>query len=109
MPSLQALAYSPGRFRSRRSATNRDGPPAYLFENWKRALAPFWPYFLRSLVLGSRVSRPSFLSLTFASVSTARSALEIPCRTAPACPEEPPPTTDTSTSYLSTAPVTSKG
>src|ERR1700730_4231465 len=35
----------------------------YLFENWKRFLAPFWPYFLRSLPRESRVTRPSAFSL----------------------------------------------
>src|SRR6266849_5926783 len=31
----------------------------YRFENWNRLRAPFWPYFLRSLIRGSRVTRPA--------------------------------------------------
>jgi hypothetical protein len=29
---------------------------SYRFENWKRARAPRWPYFLRSFLRGSRVT-----------------------------------------------------
>ena len=32
------------------------------FENWKRLRAPGWPYFLRSFMRESRVSRPSAFS-----------------------------------------------
>src|SRR5207248_3345216 len=31
----------------------------YRFENWNRLRAPFCPYFLRSLIRGSRVTRPA--------------------------------------------------
>ena len=36
------------------------GSDAYRFEYWNRFLAPFCPYFLRSLTRESRVSKPSF-------------------------------------------------
>ena len=34
---------------------------SYLFENWKLALAAFFPYFFLSFTLGSLVMRPCFL------------------------------------------------
>lgn len=36
------------------------GSDAYLFEYWNRFLAPFCPYFFRSLTRESRVNKPSF-------------------------------------------------
>src|SRR5438309_11565407 len=38
---------------------NRQLAIYYLFENWKRLRAPFCPYFLRSLMRGSRVINPA--------------------------------------------------
>src|SRR5258708_14763569 len=35
----------------------------YRFENWKRLRAPFCPYFLRSLIRGSRVISPACFSV----------------------------------------------
>src|SRR5204862_2037952 len=35
----------------------------YRFENWKRLRAPFCPYFLRSLMRGSRVIKPACFSV----------------------------------------------
>lgn len=49
-----------GLRRRARWAVRRDR--YYLFENWKRLRAPFCPYFLRSLTLGSRVRKPACLS-----------------------------------------------
>ena len=36
------------------------GSGVYRFEYWNRFLAPFCPYFFRSLTRESRVSKPSF-------------------------------------------------
>ena len=36
------------------------GSDVYRFEYWNRFLAPFCPYFFRSLTRESRVSKPSF-------------------------------------------------
>jgi len=63
------------------------------FENWNRARAPFWPYFFRSLTLASRRTNPAFFNAFLKSGLASISALVIPCRIAPACPETPPPTT----------------
>ena len=41
---------------------NRQLAIYYLFENWKRLRAPFCPYFLRSLMRGSRVINPACFS-----------------------------------------------
>jgi transposase len=41
--------------RLRKHVSDRGGESVYRFENWKRARAPRWPYFLRSLARASRV------------------------------------------------------
>src|SRR5208282_3275386 len=75
----------------------------YRLLNWKRLRAPFWPYFLRSLARGSRVTMPSALSLPRSSALNSMSARVIPRRTASACPATPPPHTFART--LNVAPV----
>src|SRR5439155_950138 len=45
-------------------------PSRQRFEYWKRLLAPFCPYFLRSFTRGSRVSSPSFLRGSLRHVTT---------------------------------------
>lgn len=51
---------------------------SYLLENWKRFLAPFCPYFLRSFILGSLVRSPAFFKDGRIAGSTMMSILEIP-------------------------------
>src|SRR5438105_586406 len=75
-------------------------PFFYRLLYWKRFRAPGWPYFFRSLMRGSRVSSPSALSVERRFGSTSSKALEIPCRTAPAWPDGPPPRTLARTSNL---------
>ena len=50
----------------------------YLFENWKRLRAPFCPYFLRSLIRGSRVTRPACFSVGRRSLLYSMSARVMP-------------------------------
>src|SRR5215467_4550589 len=69
-------------------------------ENWNRFRAPFCPYFFRSLARGSRVTNPAFFNRVLKSTFKSISASVIPCRTAPACPAMPPPSTLTLMSYL---------
>ncbi len=38
-------------------------PNSYRLEYWKRARAPFWPYFFLSLTLGSRVTKPALFRI----------------------------------------------
>src|SRR5258708_15589018 len=76
---------------------------------WKRLRAPGWPYFLRSLMRESRVSRPSALSVGRKLASTVSSARARLWLTAPAWPVGPPPETLMRASYLSAVPVTTKG
>ena len=67
------------------------------------------PYFFLSVSLGSLVKKPSFLSFSLRSLSIESIAREIPCLSAPACPERPPPTTFAVILYLPDIPVSSKG
>src|SRR2546422_8352482 len=73
---------------------------SYLFENWKRLRAPFCPYFFRSLIRGSRVTKPACLRAGRRSALNSISARVIPCRIAPAWPDGPPPATLTTMSNL---------
>jgi hypothetical protein len=54
----------------------------YRFENWNLALAPLWPYFFLSLILGSRRTKPARLSGALNSASRPINALVMPCRMA---------------------------
>ena len=69
--------------------------------NWNRLRAPASPYFLRSLPRGSRVSIPAFFSGARSSGFASTRARAIPRRSAPACPEMPPPAAVAEMSYLS--------
>src|SRR5438128_7812395 len=60
---------------------------------WKRFLAPFCPYFLRSLPRESRVTRPSAFNLPRNSALNCINARAIPSFTASAWPRTPPPST----------------
>src|SRR4029077_1501192 len=71
--------------------------------------ARFSPYFLRSFILASRVSRPAFLSTARNSGSYLISARAMPCEMAPAWPLVPPPTTLTLISNLRCVLVTRSG
>src|SRR5579884_1186438 len=66
---------------------------AHRFENWNRFLAPFWPYFLRSLPRESRLTSPSDFSFLRSSALNCIKARAIPSFTASACPLQPPPET----------------
>ena len=68
-------------------------------ENWKRARAPFCPYFFLSTILESRVKNPPFFNEALKDSSALMSARAIPCEIAPACPVFPPPFTLTWTAY----------
>src|SRR5213083_2153450 len=57
---------------------------AYRFENWKRLRAPFCPYFLRSLMRGSRVINPACFKAGRRSPLYSSKARVIPWRIAPA-------------------------
>src|SRR2546428_8086083 len=59
------------------------------------------PYFLRSLARASRVRSPSAFSRLRSSRLYSTSARAMPSRTAPACPETPPPATVARMSNLS--------
>src|SRR5205823_431117 len=65
----------------------------YRFEYWKRFLAPFCPYFLRSFLRESRLIRPSDFSFLRSSELNCSNARAIPSFTASACPATPPPET----------------
>src|SRR5439155_22876155 len=65
----------------------------YLLLYWNRFLAPFCPYFLRSLERESRLTNPSALSFLRSSASNSMSARAIPSFTASAWPFTPPPET----------------
>jgi hypothetical protein len=73
--------------------TEMSGKECYRFENWKRARAPFWPYFFLSLALASRRTKPAFFKVFLKSGFANISAFVMPCRIAPACAEKPPPET----------------
>ena len=81
----------------------------YLFENWKLFLAFALPYFFRSTTLESRVRKPPDLSTALFWGSKFKSAFEIPCRIAPACPDKPPPETVQNISKLPLLSVASRG
>jgi len=83
--------------------------PNYRFENWNRLRAPGWPDFLRSLILGSRVRRPSSFSVGRIAASCCSNARAMANRTAPACPAIPPPVVFTLTSNELLVLVTSNG
>lgn len=81
----------------------------YLLVHWNLFLAPFWPYFLRSFIRGSRRRSPSFFNTgLLASLKNAR-ALDMPSLSAPAWPVFPPPTKFAFISILVNMLVTSKG
>src|SRR5262249_38221276 len=67
-------------------------------ENWKRRRAPARPYFLRSTTRLSRVGRPLVFMALRRAGSNLASACAMPCRTAPAWPDRPPPETVAMTS-----------
>src|SRR3546814_17765959 len=67
---------------------------AYRFENWKLRRAFALPYFLRSTTRGSRVRKPAPFSAGRRGGSNDISARMMPRRTAPACPDRPPPVTE---------------
>src|SRR5580693_7988697 len=71
----------------------------YRFENWKLRRALALPYFLRSTTRESRVTKPPRLRTLRSSGSCRISALDMPWRTAPAWPDNPPPDTVQTTSY----------
>src|ERR1051325_5449256 len=85
------------------------GNVLYLFENWNRFLAPFCPYFLRSLIRGSRVTRPACLRAGRRSALNSSSARVMPCLIAPAWPAGPPPVTLMTRSNLFVVSVSCKG
>src|SRR6185295_17069135 len=81
----------------------------YRLLNWKRLRAPAMPYFLRSLARASRVSSPSSFNFFRSSRLYSTSAREMPSRTAPACPDTPPPATVARISNLSAVSVNTNG
>ena len=81
----------------------------YLFENWGAFLAFLRPYFLLSLTRESRVRRPDFLTAVLTSPSVVARHFAIPCATAAACAENPPPLTVAITSYFSIVLATVNG
>src|SRR6185503_12345996 len=81
----------------------------YRLLNWKRFRAPAIPYFLRSLARASRVSKPSLLRGLRNSALYSTSARAMPSRTAPACPDTPPPATVARMSNLSAVSVNTSG
>ena len=62
----------------------RNSQLIYRLENWKRLRAPFWPYFFRSLMRGSRVINPACFNCGRRSALNSSNARVIPCRIAPA-------------------------
>src|SRR5690606_25051698 len=79
------------------------------FENWKLRRALARPYFLRSTTRGSRVRKPAALSAGRTCGSQRLSAFEMPCLTAPAWPDSPPPLTVHITSNWPATFATEKG
>jgi hypothetical protein len=77
--------------------------------NWKRFRAPAMPYFLRSFARASRVRSPSLFSGLRSSALYSTSARAMPSRTAPACPETPPPATVARMSNFSAVSVSTSG
>ena len=65
----------------------------YLFENWNFLRAPGCPYFFLSTDLESLVRNPAFLRGARRLELVRIRAREIPRRSAPDCPESPPPLT----------------
>src|SRR5690606_22803455 len=84
-------------FAGRAAAAPACGRP-YRLLNWKRLRAPAMPYFFRSFLRASRVRNPPLFSARRSSASNSQSARAMPSRTAPACPDTPPPRTVASTS-----------
>src|SRR3954447_21778845 len=76
------------------------------FENWKLRRALARPYFLRSTVRLSRVRKPARLTGVRRIGSNLVSAWLMPCLTAPAWPDRPPPLTVQITSYWPSRPAT---
>src|SRR6185295_19076771 len=114
--SLIGLMYSPQLFKQpieprqwNRYRTYKSYWSYYRFENWNRLRAPFCPYFLRSLILGSRVTRPACLRAGRRSALNSSSARVMPCRIAPAWPAGPPPDTLMTRSNLFVVSVSCKG
>src|SRR6056300_1928804 len=81
----------------------------YRFENCLRLLALRKPTFLRSTSRASRVTYPALDRSGLSSASKSINALVIPCLTAPACPDSPPPETFTLISKVVSFFVKSKG
>src|SRR5690606_7361866 len=79
------------------------------FENWKLFRALARPYFLRSTTRLSRVRKPAALTIGRSAGSNFDSAWLMPCLTAPAWPESPPPFTVAITSYWPSRPATWNG
>src|SRR3569623_1286232 len=79
------------------------------FENWKLRRAFARPYFLRSTTRLSRVRKPAALTEARKAGSNFASAWLMPCLTAPAWPERPPPLTVAITSYWPSRPATRDG
>ena len=67
-------------------ARTLDLPSGQRFEYWKRFLAPFWPYFLRSLERESRLTMPSAFSFFLSSTLKSMRARARPSLTASAWP-----------------------
>src|SRR5580692_11277372 len=76
---------------------------------WNRFLAPFWPYFFRSLPRESRVTMPSALSFLRISTLNIMSARAMPSFTASAWPFTPPPETRATTLKVLAVSVESNG
>src|SRR5579885_50487 len=82
---------------------------AHRFENWNRFLAPFWPYFLRSLPRESRVTMPSLFSFLRNSALNCIRARASPSFIASAWPFTPPPETLATTLKVAAVSVESRG
>src|SRR6185503_13594558 len=81
----------------------------YRFEYCPRRRALCRPTFLRSTSRASRVTSPAFLSAGFNEASCWIRARVMACRTAPAWPDSPPPSTLTRMSKLETVLVNTSG
>ena len=81
----------------------------YRLENCGALRALWRPAFLRSTTRASRVRNPSRLSGTRSSGSASTRARAIPCRTAPAWPDGPPPWTRTRMSNVPSTPAVFSG
>src|SRR5579864_7067518 len=103
--SVMGVASRAGGSPMRRACSRND----QRLLNWKRARAPFWPYFLRSFFRGSRVTRPADFNRSRSSALYSISAREMPWRMAPACPALPPPSTVATMSNFSAVSVSSNG